>query len=71
MIIFMVSKCKLLIFRKLKAFYPTALKGCRVLFSPMVSGWAGGWAGRRPVGRMGGRAAGKSLSGLYLKHRKV
>ena len=23
-------------------FYPTALKGCQVLFSPMVSGWAGG-----------------------------
>ena len=23
-------------------FYPTALKGCRVLFPPMVSGWAGG-----------------------------
>ena len=26
----------------LPAFYPTALKGCQVLFSPMVSGWAGG-----------------------------
>ena len=24
------------------AFYPTALKGCRVLFSPMVFGWAVG-----------------------------
>ena len=32
----------------------------RVLFSPMVSGWAAG-----------GQAAGKSLSGLYLRNRKV
>ena len=29
------------------------------LFSPMVSGWAVGWA------------AGNSLSGLYLRNRKV
>ena len=41
-------------------FYPTPLKGClEVLFSHMVSGGAGGWA------------AGKSLSGLYLRNRKV
>ena len=45
------------------SFYPTALKGCRVLFSPMVSGWAGG--------RLVGRAVGKSLSRLYLRNRKV
>ena len=38
-----------------------------VLFSPMVSGWSGG----RPGGRAGGRAAGNSLSGLYLRNRKV
>ena len=43
------------------------LRAVRVLFSPMVSGWAGG----HPVGRAGGRAAGKSLSGLYLRNRKV
>ena len=36
-------------------FYPTALKGCRVLFSPMV----------------GGRAEGRTLSGLYLRNYKV
>ena len=28
-------------------FYPTALKGSRVLFWPMVSGWVGGWSGGR------------------------
>ena len=39
-------------------FYPTALKGFGVLFSPMASGWAGG----RSVGRAGGRAGG----GKYL-----
>ena len=44
---------------------PLGLSG--VLFSPMVSGWAGG----RPVGRAGERVAGKSLSGLYLRNRKV
>ena len=39
-------------------FYPTALKGCRgIVFTHGV--------------RMGGRAAGKSLSGLYLRNRKV
>ena len=26
-------------------FYPTALKGCRGIFSPMVSGWPGGQVG--------------------------
>ena len=40
------------------SFYPTALKGCRdIVFTHGV--------------RMGGRAAGKSLSGLYLRNRKV
>ena len=34
-----------------------------VLFSPMVSGWAGGWASRQ--------VGGKCLSGLYLRNRKV
>ena len=39
-------------------FYPTALKGCRgIVFTHGV--------------RMGGRVAGKSLSGLYLRNRKV
>ena len=39
-------------------FYPTALKGCRgIVFTHGV--------------RMGGRAAGNSLSGLYLRNRKV
>ena len=56
-----------IIFMNFIYFYPTALKGCGVLFSPMVSGWAGG----RPGGRAGGRAAGNSLSGLYLRNRKV
>ena len=40
-------------------FYPTALKGFGVLFSPMVSGWAG------PVGRR------ENLSRPYLKQHKV
>ena len=48
-------------------FTPQPLRAVGVLFSPMVSGWAGG----RPVGRAGGRAVGKSLSGLYLRNRKV
>ena len=39
-------------------FYPTALKGCRgIVFMLGV--------------QMGGRAVGKSLSGLYLRNRKV
>ena len=39
-------------------YYPTALEGCRgIVFIHGV--------------RMGGRAAGKSLSGLYLRNRKV
>ena len=39
-------------------FYPTALKGCRgIVFTHGV--------------RMGGRAAGNSLSGLYLRNRKL
>ena len=43
-------------------FYPTTLKGCRsIVFTHGVrmSGWASG------------RAAGKSLSGLYLRNCKV
>ena len=41
-----------------KGFYPTALKGCRgIVFTHGV--------------RMGGRAAGNSLPGLYLRNRKV
>ena len=39
-------------------FTPQPLRAVRVLFSPMVSGWAD-------------RHRGKSLSGLYLKNRKV
>ena len=43
---------------QLGCFYPTALKGCRgIVFTHGV--------------RMGGRAAGNSLSGLYLRNRKV
>ena len=48
-------------------FTPQPLRAVGVLFSPMVSGWVGG----RPGGRAGGRAAGNSLSGLYLRNRKV
>ena len=44
------------------SFYPTALKGCRgIVFTHGV----------RMGGRAGGRAAGNSLSGLYLRNRKV
>ena len=44
------------------AFYPTALKGCRgIVFTHGV----------RMGGRTGGWASGKSLSGLYLRNRKV
>ena len=43
-------------------FYPTALKGCRgIVFTHGV----------RMGGRVGGWAAGNSLSGLYLRNRKV
>ena len=43
-------------------FYPIALKGCRgIVFTHGV----------RMGGRVSGQAAGKSLSGLYLKNRKV
>ena len=31
-------------------FYPTAL-AVGVLFSPMVSGWAGGWVGGQAAGK--------------------
>ena len=48
-------------------FTPQPLRAVGVLFSPMVSGWAGVRAG----GQAGGRAAGNSLSGLYLRNRKV
>ena len=44
-------------------FTPQPLMAVEVLFSPMVSGWSGR--------RAGGRAAGNSLSGLYLRNRKV
>ena len=44
-------------------FIPQPLRAVGVLLSPMVSGWAG-WPA-------GGRVAGKSLSGLYLRNRKV
>ena len=40
-------------------FTPQPLRAVGVLFSPVVSGWAGWWA------------SGKSLSGLYLRNRKV
>ena len=40
-------------------FTPQPLRAVGVLFSPMVSGWAGGWV------------AGNRLSGLYLRNRKV
>ena len=43
-------------------YYPTALKGFGVLFSPMASGWAGG--------RAVGRAAANILSGLDLSNYK-
>ena len=49
---------------KPQLFTPQPLRAVGVLFSPMVSGWAGGRASCR-------RAAGKSLSGLYLRNRKV
>ena len=45
-------------------FTPQPLRAVGVLFSPMVSGWVGGRPG-------GGRAAGNSLSGLYLRNCKV
>ena len=44
-------------------FTPQPLMPVGVLFSPMVSGWSGG--------RPSGRAAGNSLSRLYLRNRKV
>ena len=40
-------------------FTPEPLRTVRVLFSPMVSGWAAGWV------------VGKSLPGLYLINREV
>ena len=47
-------------------FYPTALKGCRgIVFTHGVR------MGGRASGRVGGQAAGNSLSGLYLRNRKV
>ena len=44
-------------------FYPTALKGFGVLFSPMASGWAGGRAVGRLGGRLGGRRGGRAARG--------
>ena len=52
---------------QLHIFTPQHLRVVGVLFSPMVSGWPGG----RASGRAGGRAAENSLSGLYLRNRKV
>ena len=52
-------------------FTPQPLMAVGVLFSPMVSGWSGGRASGRAGGRAGGQAAGNSLSGLYLRNRKV
>ena len=50
-------------------FYPTALKGCwGIVFTHGVR--MGGRAGVRAGGRVGGRRE-KSLSGLYLRNRKV
>ena len=50
-----LTKCKLF-------YYPTALKSCQgIVFTHGV----------RMGGQAGGRAAGKSLSGLYLTNRKV
>ena len=47
-------------------YYPTALKGCRgIVFTHGVR------MGGRVSGRAGVRAAGNSLSGLYLRNRKV
>ena len=47
-------------------FYPTALNGCwGIVFTHGVR-----MVGRAGV-RAGGRAAGNSLSGLYLRNRKV
>ena len=47
-----------LFLRSATSSYPTALKGCRgIVFTHGV--------------RIGGRALGKSLSGLYLRNRKV
>ena len=43
------------------------LRAVGVLFSPVLSGLSGG----QLVGRAGGRAAGQSLSGLYLRNHKV
>ena len=40
-------------------FTPQPLRAIMALFSPMVSGWVGEWA------------AGKRLSGLYLRNCKV
>ena len=63
-----MSKCELsLKVLQIAIFTPQPLRAVGVLFSNMVSGWAGGRLG----GRANGRAAGNSLSGLYLRNRKV
>ena len=52
----------MLYYLKFYGFYPTALNGCwGIVFTHGVG----------MVGRAGGRAAGNSLSGLYLRNRKV
>ena len=51
-------------------FYPTALKGCwGIVFTHGVR--MGGRAGVRVGGRVGDLRREKSLSGLYLRNRKV
>ena len=47
------------------------LRAVGVLFSPMMSGWAGGRSDGLAGGRTDGRATGNSLSGLYHRNRKV
>ena len=55
-----VSNHTIFVGMKTPAIYtPQPLRAGGVLFSPMVSGWAGGWV------------AGKSLFGLYLRNCKV
>ena len=60
---FIHQNCLMVSVKNLLIFTPQPLRAVGVLFSPMVSGWAGGWES--------GRVAEKSLSGLYLGNRKV
>ena len=45
--VILLLNCLVLILYLYIHFYPTALRAVRVLFSPMVSGWAGGRLGGR------------------------